>query len=168
MSVELGFKIRLEPLARVRSMRGRNRRMAEALLTDLEGGVLKVATRALERVRDFTEVGAGPGPHLRDLWQMVPRKRGLYEVLNRAERTERGRRRLAVHEFGSVPHPIEARPGRVLAFEAGGQVLFRRRVRHPGTRPYAPVRTARGLAALELQVLRGKMQRRAIQLWGEE
>lgn len=44
----------------------------------------------------------------------------------------------AVHE-GSRPHVIRPRrPGGVLRFEVGGQVLFRRSVRHPGmkARPF--------------------------------
>lgn len=36
---------------------------------------------------------------------------------------------------GTAPHTIEARPGRTLRFVVNGATLFRRRVRHPGTKP---------------------------------
>ena len=39
-------------------------------------------------------------------------------------------------EFGTRPHIISARPGRMLRFTVGGRVLFRKRVMHPGTKPY--------------------------------
>src|SRR6188474_1816071 len=37
---------------------------------------------------------------------------------------------------GSRPHIIRARTGKALKFTMGGKVMFRRSVRHPGTRPY--------------------------------
>jgi hypothetical protein len=45
-----------------------------------------------------------------------------------------------VIEKGSRPHPIIAKPGGVLAFEAGGRTVFARRVMHPGTQPRNVVR----------------------------
>lgn len=48
------------------------------------------------------------------------------EVFNEASYVE------AVHD-GSRPHTIRAR-GRALRFVAGGRTLYRRQVRHPGTR----------------------------------
>lgn len=38
-------------------------------------------------------------------------------------------------ERGTRPHLIVARNAKVLAFDAGGATLFRRVVRHPGTKP---------------------------------
>ena len=35
---------------------------------------------------------------------------------------------------GTKPHDIVARPGNMLRFVVGGSVVFRKRVRHPGTR----------------------------------
>lgn len=35
---------------------------------------------------------------------------------------------------GSRPHVIRARPGKVLRFQVGGQVVFARVVNHPGTK----------------------------------
>jgi hypothetical protein len=39
-------------------------------------------------------------------------------------------------EYGTRPHPIIARRRRALRFVVNGQTLFRRKVMHPGTRPY--------------------------------
>lgn len=41
-------------------------------------------------------------------------------------------------EYGTKPHVIEAKPGKVLRFQAGGRTVYTRRVNHPGTRaqPY--------------------------------
>lgn len=45
---------------------------------------------------------------------------------------------------GTPPHTIEARPGRYLRFMVSGVTLFRRKVRHPGTKPNRfPDRAAR-------------------------
>lgn len=38
-------------------------------------------------------------------------------------------------ELGTKPHDIPRRPGRVLRWMAGGQPMFARRVRHPGSKP---------------------------------
>jgi hypothetical protein len=39
-------------------------------------------------------------------------------------------------EFGTRPHVIRARKAKALRFTVGGQDVFRRQVRHPGTRAY--------------------------------
>ncbi|MEM0445561.1 MAG: HK97 gp10 family phage protein [Nitrososphaerota archaeon] len=38
-------------------------------------------------------------------------------------------------EYGSGPHVIEPGRAAVLRFEAGGETVYARRVRHPGSRP---------------------------------
>lgn len=43
-------------------------------------------------------------------------------------------------EFGTKPHVIEAKPGKMLRFQAGGKVIYTRRVNHPGTRAQPYVR----------------------------
>ena len=45
-------------------------------------------------------------------------------------------------EGGTRPHAIVAKRGRALRFVVGGQVMFRRRVWHPGTRPFHFMRNA--------------------------
>lgn len=42
----------------------------------------------------------------------------------------------AIHEYGGTtkPHVIEAKNGGVLAFQAGGRMMFARRVNHPGSK----------------------------------
>jgi hypothetical protein len=41
---------------------------------------------------------------------------------------------LGLIEMGTDPHSIDAQPGGKLRFTAGGQVLFRAHVDHPGTK----------------------------------
>ena len=43
-------------------------------------------------------------------------------------------------EYGTKPHVIEAKPGKVLRFQVGERVVYTRRVRHPGTRAQPYVR----------------------------
>jgi len=38
----------------------------------------------------------------------------------------------AVHEYGTGPYKIRAKPGKALRFFAGGNVVFAREVNHPG------------------------------------
>jgi len=38
-------------------------------------------------------------------------------------------------ELGTKPHTIAARRAKFLRFEVNGEVIFRRKVRHPGTKP---------------------------------
>lgn len=45
-------------------------------------------------------------------------------------------------EEGTRPHPISARRSGTLRFEVGGQVVYRRRVMHPGTKPRPFMRQA--------------------------
>lgn len=55
-------------------------------------------------------------------------------------------------EFGTSPHPIEAKPGKVLAFEQGGELRFAKKVKHPGARakPFVrPATDAKGQEAFE-------------------
>lgn len=45
-------------------------------------------------------------------------------------------------EEGTRPHEIRARRARVLAFQVGGQTVYRARVMHPGTKPRPFMRQA--------------------------
>jgi len=45
-------------------------------------------------------------------------------------------------EFGTSPHVISAGPGKTLAFQVGGRMIFVKRVNHPGTKPQPFVRPA--------------------------
>ncbi len=64
-------------------------------------------------------------------------------------------------EQGTVPHEIRPMQASALAFEIGGQLIFRKLVRHPGTKPNPFMqRAAEDTAAQAAQVFRG--------LWEEE
>ena len=63
-------------------------------------------------------------------------------------------------DLGSKPHVIEARRRKALAFSVGGKLIFRRRVNHPGNRPYRFLYRATNAAGRVLgQVLAVKMAR---------
>ena len=49
-------------------------------------------------------------------------------------------------EAGSRPHPIHARRAKFLRFEQNGQIVFRKRVFHPGTKPARFMQSARDSA----------------------
>lgn len=51
---------------------------------------------------------------------------------------------------GTMPHVIEARRGGSLRFSAGGSVVFRKRVNHPGTKPNPFMQDGEARAASEL------------------
>lgn len=49
-------------------------------------------------------------------------------------------------ESGSKPHEIKARRAKFLRFEQDGQIIFRKRVFHPGTKPARFMQSARDVA----------------------
>lgn len=51
-------------------------------------------------------------------------------------------------ESGTRPHAIVARRAKMLRFEQGGRVVFRKRVFHPGTKPARFMQSARNVAAV--------------------
>lgn len=56
-------------------------------------------------------------------------------------------------EFGTGPHIIESDGDSPLAFEAGGEVVFTHRVRHPGTEPNGALRKAVKVAMANLDTI---------------
>ena len=40
-----------------------------------------------------------------------------------------------IHHNGTKPHPIAAKPGRMLRFARRGKIVYARKVMHPGARP---------------------------------
>jgi hypothetical protein len=87
-----------------------------------------------------------------DMQQRAPIKTGNLRGSIRVIVTMRGRLEIGpdVHiapyawdvEYGTKPHIIKAKPGKVLRFEAGGKVIYTREVHHPGTRPQPYVQPA--------------------------
>lgn len=66
----------------------------------------------------------------------VIRTRGGKLVRITNNKTRRGYSVSAGLEHGTRAHTIRAKPGKSLAFRSGGQLIFRKSVQHPGTRPY--------------------------------
>jgi hypothetical protein len=65
-------------------------------------------------------------------------------------------------ESGARPHVIEARRAKALRFVSRGKVVFRRRVNHPGNKPYKFLYRATNAAGRVLgQGLENRMQRAA-------
>lgn len=54
----------------------------------------------------------------------------------RLVRLQNPKKYAAAIDSGAKPHPIEARRASMLRFVVNGQTLFRRRVKHPGNKPY--------------------------------
>lgn len=99
------------------------------------------ASRAIER--QFEAVG-------RKTWQFVnatdafQRRTGkLHRSIQWQKRSENVLRIFTAADVryasfvndGTMPHDIEASPGKMLRFVVAGSVVFRKRVHHPGTRP---------------------------------
>ena len=156
------FTMELRPGA-VGAMLARKRdEVAGAIRDRLAAGTERLGRRALERVREHTPSSSGT---VREGWVLEVTPYG-FRLYNRLSRTEAGRRELEAIEFGTRSHPIAARRARVLRFrDEDGRTIFRRRVQHPGTRAYAPVRVARGIAALELAELRRAVAADAARAW---
>ncbi|MFP3118159.1 hypothetical protein [Streptomyces sp. Iso 434] len=96
----------------------------------LRGGVVERRLRdRTERVARIAEREApgSMGEHVR--WDVRPSPRGLQGEITCDHPAVR-----YVLE-GTRPHIIRPRRARALRFEVGGQVVFSRMVRHPGTRP---------------------------------
>ena len=65
-------------------------------------------------------------------------------------------------EKGTRPHIIAARPFKKLRFKVGGQVIYRKSVRHPGTPAYRFLSKSRDVASRKFeQVMRPRMLRAA-------
>ncbi|MFJ4627194.1 hypothetical protein [Streptomyces sp. NPDC088847] len=88
----------------------------------------KLAART-ERVAEIAKTQA-PGS-MGDFidWRIVEDSRGLHGVVT----CDHPKVRLVLD--GTRPHIIRPRRARALRFEAGGEVVFAQKVRHPGTRP---------------------------------
>lgn len=68
----------------------------------------------------------------------------------------------AVLEKGSRPHIIRARGGKMLRFVVGGNVVFAKSVRHPGTPAYHFLSKGRDVASRKFeQIMRQRMTRAA-------
>lgn len=59
----------------------------------------------------------------------------------------------AVLENGSRPHIIAARPFKKLRFVVNGQVIYRKSVLHPGTKPYRFLSKGRDVASRKFEQL---------------
>lgn len=64
-------------------------------------------------------------------------------LLRRADGSTDGTTLLEVLEYGTTPHAIVPVRARALAFVAGGEMVFTRRVSHPGTKAYGMIRATR-------------------------
>lgn len=83
-------------------------------------------------------------------------------VRGRAVRIQNTARHAHAIESGAKPHAIEARRRKALRFFVGGKAIFRRKVKHPGNRPYKFLWRATHAAGRVLeQGLENRMQRAA-------
>ena len=128
--------------------RGRRvRRFAEARIEH-------IANNALKTVKELTPTNTGK---LKDGWAIEREELGSgrlsfgvsYKLVNKDPRARaiivyKGGKTtlLDILEYGTSPHVIRARNKKSLRFEVDGVQVVTKKVFHPGTRPYAMVRTA--------------------------
>lgn len=129
------------------------------LLAGTTTAVAEASIEAGEFAVDFVRMHPGFKPRTGALqqatqWQTVRAPGG------RIVRIRNPKAYAAAIDLGSRPHDIVARRGNALAFTVGGKLMFRRRVRHPGTRPYRFLYRATNAAGRVLaQVLAVKMRK---------
>jgi hypothetical protein len=82
--------------------------------------------------------------------QIAPRRSGQYAASITVEQEaplrfaiRAGDPKAAIIEYGSMPHFILPRAGKVLRFEVDGDVVFAKWVHHPGTPPFMIIHTAK-------------------------
>ena len=101
--------------------------------------------RAVTLARDRKSTSATP------MYSIYTRRGRSYQANMRQGRQGSNRRRNRNNmdgfygpfvEFGTRPHQIKARPGKALAFQGAGGMVFRRSVNHPGSRPRPYLGTA--------------------------
>lgn len=123
---------------------GRFQRVGAKARQRVRGAGRRLGTEMTRLAKEESPRGQrrGPPPHFADSWrtQLEEHEAGADVVLvNTAPHA-------SVVIWPTRPHPIVARRARVLRFEVGGEVIFRKRVMHPGTRGNdVPGRVLRGL-----------------------
>ena len=68
-------------------------------------------------------------------------------------------------EFGTAPHVIEANAANALRFEVDGEVIFARKVFHPGTKPLGFVRLTQDDLDKEARELAERLLKNLNALW---
>lgn len=92
----------------------------------------KIAVQVQTRMRELAPVDTG---NLRDSISIV-------KIGDRVQIGPVGVDYAAAQEYGSKPHVIIARPGKVLVFTMNDKKYFRKSVRHPGNKPHPYIRPA--------------------------
>lgn len=94
----------------------------------------KAAEQVQMKMREFVAVDTG---HLRDSIAVVKQGSNHWTI------GPVGVPYAAAQEFGAKPHVIIAGPGKVLAFQVGGQQRFAKSVKHPGNQPHPYIQPAK-------------------------
>jgi len=137
-------------------------RLGREIAQEVRSGLRRIGRTAARRAKTLTPRSELGGPHLADGWRLIEEAPGVFVVENQDPRgseplpLEDGRETslLEILEYGSRPHEIvPKRPGGLLRFVLGGEVVYTRHVDHPGTRPYAMIGIASTEAAVEVKVL---------------
>ncbi|MCZ2439653.1 MAG: hypothetical protein LC119_05695 [Burkholderiales bacterium] len=102
-------------------------------------GVGRILTRELDAAGRFalTHVHAyADFKHRTGATSRATKYRVVGMATKRTVRLSNARRVATFLEYGTKPHIIRARRKQFLRFTVRGRVVFARRVRHPGTKPY--------------------------------
>lgn len=106
------------------------------IITNTRGAVAahmeEAANEAYEKIKERTPVLTGEAV---DAWKLEQIDKTSWRISNKVD--------YIIHlEYGTRPHIITAKGGSVLHWvNDDGQHMFAKMVNHPGTRPYAMVRT---------------------------
>jgi len=137
-------------------------RLGREIVTEVHSGLRRIGSKATRRAKALTPRSELGGLHLADGWRLVEETSGVFVIENQDPKGSEllplkdGRETslLEILEYGSRPHEIvPKRPGGLLRFIVGGEVVYTRHVDHPGTRPYAIIGITSTEAAVEVKVL---------------
>lgn len=112
-------------------------------LTDIEAGIRKADRMLKPRILEVLDVTANAiARRARARHGYIDRTGALTKSIHAGEAFETGKGAAveviadapyaAAQEYGARPHVIRAKPGKTLRFFAGGQLVFRKAVNHPG------------------------------------
>lgn len=137
-------------IGRLRQLITRGRKLTAEQMEDL-------ANRAFDSIQEKTPVLTGRAI---EAWKLIKRSPFNYTIINNVDY-------VVYLEYGTKPHLIYPKNAAILAWvnRSTGETIFSQLVQHPGTRPYAMVRTT--LSELRKD-MKGFVSNLAADIFGDE